>query len=292
MAEDLYRIGAFAKRTGITPECLRAWERRYGLEPAERAGKTRFYSEAQVERLSAIKGLIDQGHPVSALIHLPDAELRRRLHSAAVAPRPDAVGGRVGLVGAPLIQARRDAAETTLQVVGEWASISELQAERQALPQVDCVIAYVPTLDPERIDLVDNIFPAAHLLVAFKYATAADLAHFRGQGTPLHRWPTDWAALERLATAGLSARRRHNRQFSDEQLLHIGLMASRADCACPRHLADLVANLNDYAAHATRCAPGEENHAAIAEEVHAARARLEDALAVLVQRHGLLATAN
>ena len=124
MAEDLYRIGAFAKRTGITPECLRAWERRYGLEPAERAGKTRFYSEAQVERLSAIKGLIDQGHPVSALIHLPDAELRRRLRSAAVAPRPEAVGGRVGLVGAPLIQARRDAAETTLQVVGEWERYS------------------------------------------------------------------------------------------------------------------------------------------------------------------------
>lgn len=291
MAEDLYRIGAFAKRTGITPECLRAWERRYGLEPAERAGKTRFYSEAQVERLSAIKGLIDQGHPVSALIHLPDAELRRRLHSAAVAPRPAAAGGRVGLVGAPLIHARRDAAETTLQVVGEWASINELQAEQEALPSVDCVIAYVPTLDPERVDLVENIFPTAHLLVAFKYATAADLAHFRGKGTPLHRWPTDWAALERLATAGLSARRRDSRQYSDEQLLHIGLMASRAGCECPRDLADLVAGLNDYAAHATRCSPGED-HAAIANEVHAARARLEDALTVLVERHGLLVTAN
>lgn len=291
MADDLYRIGAFAKRTGITPECLRAWERRYGLEPAERAGKTRFYSEAQVERLSAIKGLIDQGHPVSALIHLPDAELRRRLHSAAVAPRPVAAGGRVGLVGAPLIQARRDAAETSLQVVGEWASISELQAEQQALPSVDCVIAYVPTLDPERVDLVENIFPTVHLLVAFKYATAADLAHFRGKGTPLHRWPTDWAALERLATAGLSARRRDSRQYSDEQLLHIGLMASRTGCECPRDLADLVAGLNDYAAHATRCSP-DEDHAAIADEVNAARARLEDALTVLVERHGLLVTAN
>ena len=289
--EDLYRIGAVAKRTGVSPECLRAWERRYGLEPAERAGKTRFYSEAQVERLTAIKSLIDQGHPISALVHLPDAEIKHRLRATVRVPRVAADDGRVGLVGAPLIQAHRDAADATLRVVGEWASIGALQAERQALPPLDCVIVYVPTLDPERIDSVATIFPSVHLVVAFKYATAADLAHFRANATPLRRWPTDWESLERLATAGLSAKRGQARQFSDEQLLHIGLMASHAGCDCPRHLAELVTGLNDYAHHVLRCAASED-HTAIADDVQAARTRLEDALAGLVRLHGLLATAN
>ena len=288
--ENLYRIGAVAKRTGVSPECLRAWERRYGLEPAERAGKTRFYSEAQVERLTAIKSLIDQGHPISALVHLPDAELEHRLRTAPRVPRA-AGDERVGLVGGPLIQAHRDAGDATLQVVGEWASIGELRTERQALPPLDCVIVYVPTLDPKRIDSVVAVFPSAHVVVTFKYATAADLAHFRANATPLRRWPTDWESLERLATAGLSAKRGQARQFSDEQLLHIGLMAAHADCECPRHLAELIAGLNDYAHHVPRCAAGED-HAAIADEVQTARTRLEDALAVLVQRHRLLATAN
>ncbi|MDE0008460.1 MAG: MerR family transcriptional regulator, partial [Gammaproteobacteria bacterium] len=52
---DLFKIGVVASRTGISVERLRAWERRYGLAPAHRDGQTRFYSEAQVERLLAIK---------------------------------------------------------------------------------------------------------------------------------------------------------------------------------------------------------------------------------------------
>ena len=50
-AEDLYRIGTVAQITQISVERLRAWERRYGLAPAHRAGKTRFYSASQLARL-------------------------------------------------------------------------------------------------------------------------------------------------------------------------------------------------------------------------------------------------
>jgi len=55
--EDLYRIGTVAQLTQISVERLRAWERRYGLVPAHRAGKTRFYSASQLSRLAKIKRL-------------------------------------------------------------------------------------------------------------------------------------------------------------------------------------------------------------------------------------------
>ena len=49
------RIGELARRTGVSPELLRAWEQRYGLlQPTRTAGGFRLYStadEARVRRM-------------------------------------------------------------------------------------------------------------------------------------------------------------------------------------------------------------------------------------------------
>ena len=48
----MLRIGELSRRSGVSPELLRAWERRYGLlEPARSAGGLRLYSAADVERV-------------------------------------------------------------------------------------------------------------------------------------------------------------------------------------------------------------------------------------------------
>ena len=301
MTEDLYRIGAVAKRTGISPECLRAWERRYGLEPAERAGKTRFYDAAQIDRLTVIKALLDQGHPISQVIHLPGDALSRRLSPRPMASLAAKATPKVALVGAALVRAFRDAEETRtsrapsdparFDVVAEWAGVHDLY--RDAVPsQLDCVVVYLPSLDPEEIEKVKQFLPGPHIVVAFKYATAADLAACRGAGHPLLRWPADWDRLEAMVVAG-GVRDIDDtaRRFSDEELLHIAQTTSRAACDCPGHLAALVGELNDYAAHAARCG-ADDRHDAIEREVEVARAHLERALEGQVQAHGLLATAN
>ncbi len=298
--DDLYKIGAVAKRTGITPECLRAWERRYGLEPAERAGNTRFYSAAQVQRLTTIKGLLDQGHPISQVIHMPVAELERRLRPRSAA-RLDPATARVGLVGGALVQAYRQAEDARLEVVGEWASIDDLRLD-DVRPNIDCAVAYVPSLDPQRIDLVSEIYPDAALIAVFKYATAADLEHFEALDVPLLRWPAAWSAVEALILAAAPAATDRSRRFAEEELLHIALMASRAGCECPAELVDLIGQLNAFAEHANRCGAGggagvaegarKEEHRMVAERVGVARAQLESALAEQVARHGLLETAN
>ena len=289
MTEDLFRIGAVAKRTGITPECLRAWERRYGLEPAERAGQTRFYDAAQIERLLVIKALLDQGHPISQIIHLPADALQRRLAPRHVAPSLGAA--KVALVGAPLVRAYHDAQDKQLEVVGEWASSAEMY--RDALPTgVDCVVAYFPSLALHDIERIGDFCPAARIVVVFKYATAGDLASVRDAGYPLLRWPAEWRRVEELvAAAAVFDIHDHGRRYSDEELLHISLMASRAACDCPRHLATLIGELNDYATHARRCR-GDDRHDGIESDVQAARAHLERALQGQVEEHRLLVTVN
>lgn len=50
------RIGELSRRSGVSPELLRAWERRYGLlEPSRSPGGLRLYSLADLERVRAMQ---------------------------------------------------------------------------------------------------------------------------------------------------------------------------------------------------------------------------------------------
>jgi DNA-binding transcriptional MerR regulator len=54
--ETLLRIGELSKRSGVSPELLRAWERRYGLlQPARSSGGLRLYSLADLERVRLMR---------------------------------------------------------------------------------------------------------------------------------------------------------------------------------------------------------------------------------------------
>jgi MerR family transcriptional regulator, light-induced transcriptional regulator len=56
------RIGQLAKRTGVSPELLRAWEQRYGLlQPTRTAGGFRLYSAVDEARVQRMQGLVSGG---------------------------------------------------------------------------------------------------------------------------------------------------------------------------------------------------------------------------------------
>src|SRR4051812_34671852 len=72
-----FRSGVAARLAGVPVETLRVWERRYGLSSPQRSARgQRLYSEEQVRRLSLIKQLVDQGHPIGTLASLSPEQLR------------------------------------------------------------------------------------------------------------------------------------------------------------------------------------------------------------------------
>jgi DNA-binding transcriptional MerR regulator len=74
--EGKYRIGSAARMTGISTHALRVWERRYNaVEPSRTPGGDRLYSDADIDRLRAIKRLIELGHPVGRIAPLADEPL-------------------------------------------------------------------------------------------------------------------------------------------------------------------------------------------------------------------------
>jgi DNA-binding transcriptional MerR regulator len=57
-----FRIGELSRRTGVSPELLRAWERRYGLlQPARTNGGYRLYSAADEDRVRRVQAGLAQG---------------------------------------------------------------------------------------------------------------------------------------------------------------------------------------------------------------------------------------
>lgn len=91
--EPRYRIGAVARATGINPDTLRMWERRYkSLIPARSDAGGRLYSDADIAHLRLLKQLIDRGHAIGRLVLLSEAELEEVLarHDGlgVVAPAP------------------------------------------------------------------------------------------------------------------------------------------------------------------------------------------------------------
>ena len=66
----MYTIKEAASRAGVSVEVLRAWERRYGIVRPERTPSGyRLYDDATIDRLRAMRSLIDSGWSASQAAH-------------------------------------------------------------------------------------------------------------------------------------------------------------------------------------------------------------------------------
>jgi DNA-binding transcriptional MerR regulator len=60
--EALLRVGELSRRSGVSTDLLRAWERRYGLlQPTRSAGGLRLYSASDLERVQLMKRHLAEG---------------------------------------------------------------------------------------------------------------------------------------------------------------------------------------------------------------------------------------
>jgi len=82
-------IGDLAERTGIAPDTLRAWERRYGEpEPVRLESGHRRYTEKHVRRLRRVAEAIALGHRPSKLLRMSDRAIDALLAEAAAQDKP------------------------------------------------------------------------------------------------------------------------------------------------------------------------------------------------------------
>lgn len=83
-----YPLRAAARLTGLSPDLLRAWERRHRVvEPQRSPGGTRRYTAADVERLRLVKAAVDAGNRVGKVARLDEQELERLVQEGQSAPK-------------------------------------------------------------------------------------------------------------------------------------------------------------------------------------------------------------
>lgn len=165
-AEPRHPIGVVAERTGLSPEVLRVWERRYAVvDPARSRGGQRLYSDSDIERLSLLHRATRGGHGISHVASLSNATLG------------DLVSG--------------------IETGGE-STPARITPAREPQAIVDQALAYAKALDPASLESLLRRSVARHGIVFFMDAVAAPF--MRQMGDEWHAGRFSYSQ-EHLATA-------------------------------------------------------------------------------------------
>ena len=118
LAQPLWSIAAVERDTGLSKDTLRVWEKRYGFPQPERdAAGDRAYPPEQVERLHAIRRLMDAGHRPRHVVALELEALQALAQAAPLVAAPSSAAAAVsrrssnnGALAPSLLPALHDAA--------------------------------------------------------------------------------------------------------------------------------------------------------------------------------------
>jgi DNA-binding transcriptional MerR regulator len=305
-ATTQYRIGAVSRLTGISPDALRIWERRYGaVSPQRSPGGGRLYSAQDLARLRLMKQLVDAGDAIGEVATLELDALQGR---TAEAQRPsttlgvltEAAACRVLLVGESLAREIQAAGDTLtgITAVACYDDIADFEA-RAGDAEGDVLVLEQATLHEDTAKQVIDWLTrakAAHAVVVYRYASTEALRRLPASQCSALRAPVDartlqahCASIMHTATilpatteAAVMPQLAPPRRYDDEMLSQLAALSSTVKCECPRHLAELIASLSGFERYSAECESRSPRDAALHAYLHAtasqARRMIEDAL--------------
>lgn len=309
--ESGYRIGAIASLTGISPDALRVWEKRYDLlRPKRTASGNRIYSEEDLTRLSLIKSLLDAGDSISKLASLDIPELKKRVATLLqqhVMEQEVSRPCRVVVVGVNMAMRFAQISETD-QRVHLLASVDAPEQIDTLSTKVspDVVIFEIPTLNESHVNRLTQWLEqlgAQQGVVVYRFGNQKVLDRIRHKQFALLRAPVEMqtvishcdAILRRITaeakrisfTLPDMAAPVPAHHFDEKQLARIANISTTIKCECPHHLAELIIALNAFESYSLQCENQNEQDAALHAYLHRATAQarqtMESALAHLMQ---------
>ena len=166
MKSEGFPIRVVARRTGLSPHVIRAWERRYKVVEPHRSGTNRrLYSSVDVEKLNLLQAAIASGHSIGRVASLSLEELRRmvatdRSANALTEGRPPATAGKSKVVEACL---------SAVQSLDERQLESELARANLALGHVGLMQKVIAPL----LDRIGELWRSGDLPVAHEHMASS-----------------------------------------------------------------------------------------------------------------------
>ncbi len=309
-----YRIGAVSRLTGIPPDTLRVWERRYELvTPTRSEGGGRLYTQEDVTRLGVIKRLVDSGHAIGTIAELSLQQLHQRLSETRLTDRvlPASRPLRLAMVGATLPQRLRAELESeqgdSIEPVGSYRRREDLLKAEPA-SDADVLLVELPMLDSGSAADIRELAKhcgAPRTLVVFGFGNSDVVAQLERSGVVTLRFPVTWEEIRGLAgaqapqptpkettdaDAGLMGEP-PDRLYDDDQLARAAVASTAVKCECPHHLSDLILSLSHFEEYSARCESQNRDDAALHAYLHIttakARKLMEQALQKVVKVEGI-----
>ena len=309
-----YRIGTVSRLTGISPDTLRIWERRYEVVTPERSqGGGRLYSSDDIARLKLIRRLVDKGDTISVVAHLSHDELQERLAESSIGPAEGAAKSpaRLVVVG-ELLSAKMKAAAESLRAVDLVACYESTAVFAAAtdLERADVLVIEQPSLQPETalqvIDWMERV-NAAHAVIIYRFARQETLEQLPRSKCTTLRAPVDAETVQNYCVAMLGryistdtdegeaafvpGELAPPRRYSDETLARLAGISSTIKCECPRHLAELITSLSAFEKYSSECESRNlkdaELHGYLNTTASQARHMFETALSLVIEAENI-----
>ncbi|MEP0202595.1 MAG: MerR family transcriptional regulator [Halioglobus sp.] len=308
----LYGIGTVARLTGLKPDTLRVWERRYGLGASHKSDTgRRQYTQADLEHLQLVSTLVGSGARIGEIAKSERKTLEMLLRnqgSRGVQALP-ATKPTVVFLGEQLCDWLEDHQGCIANVDAQLARVSLTHADSSSfgeLKEVDTLVVECPNLSSTALQNLSSLaqsLSASRVLVSYQFGNDRWLSELKEKGMIATSFPPDPAYLafeisrsiaEKSTALGetnmgeLVATR--PRQFTEDELSAARLLKNSLDCECPRHIADLIRALANFEEYSSSCSVENWHDAAVHSCIYAytgqARWLMERALSAVLEERG------
>jgi len=310
-----FSIGTVSRLTGITQHTLRVWERRHqAVESGRSEGGRRLYSNADVERLTLLKALVDRGDRIGQIASEDTEALRQRLSTYQdhrdTRSRLTSGTTRLAVYGETLAEALSDASLPGSRVVLAETDFERFKSDL-ALAELDALVLEYSIINadtPEIVTTLKQLARSDRVLVVYGFGRAADVEQLVRAGVQVLRAPADTHAITKLlGISGVSVEtdaepgpmlpasvdedKAPPRRLSTQALQKLATASTAVECECPHHLVDLVRSLAAFELYSRQCRNRNQQDAALHAYLHVttaqARALIEDALIRTAKAEGI-----
>ena len=314
----LHKIGAVSSLSGVPTPTLRVWEVRYAtFSPLKTQGQHRLYSDDDVLKATLLKRLTEQGHAISNIANLSSQALNNLLMQQQSSNRYQAQTQTddrtismaiVGLALAGRIESKKFTLSFNNHEIKVTDIFNDVSDALGASFQKPTQILLVKTnslhagMEVDIHKLAQNC-QALQVIVLYNYGQQNIIESMKHAGMIVRREPisdSDLADLinsvllvgtDRKTTGLVVGALIPQRKYSDATLAKVAGISSNVLCECPRHVAEIIAQLASFEQYTHECLNKSSEdahlHAYLSSVSGSARALFESALEMVAKHEGI-----
>ena len=315
---SFHKIGAVSSLSGVPTPTLRVWEVRYAtFTPLKTQGHHRLYTDNDVLKATLLKRLTEQGHAISNIANLSPHALNNLINkqqsSNQFQVHKELVDRAISMTIVGLTLAGRiESKKFTLSFNNHEIKVTNIYND---LPdalgssfdkQSDMLLIKINSLHAGiEVDIhkIAQKYQAAKVIVLYSYGQQNIIESMKRSGILVRRDPISDSDLADLINSGLLLGTEQKssgllmgtlipqRKYSDVTLTRVAGISSSVLCECPRHVAEIIAQLASFEQYSHDClnktSEDAHLHAYLSSVSGSARALFESALEMVAKHEGI-----